>query len=75
MSESRPVAIVANASHYVGPSLARELAKRGFDLVLGDPAEGLVEEVSVPPPPGSSVAPLSARNRLRRRRHWPDHAR
>lgn len=42
---TRPVAIVANASHYVGPSLARELAQRGFDLVLGDPAEGLVEEL------------------------------
>lgn len=45
MTESRPVAIVANASHYVGPSLARDLAKRGFDLVLGDPADGLVEEL------------------------------
>lgn len=42
----RPVAIVANASFYVGPDLARMLARRGFDLVLGDPADGLPAELS-----------------------------
>ena len=41
----RPVAIVANASFYVGPFLARALAARGYDLVLGDPNESLAEEV------------------------------
>ncbi len=44
MSE-RPVAIVCNASFYVGPFLARRLASCGYDLVLGDPADGLVDEV------------------------------
>lgn len=36
MHENR-VAIVANASFYVGPALAMKLADVGFDLVLGDP--------------------------------------
>jgi 3-oxoacyl-[acyl-carrier protein] reductase len=31
------VALVADASDYVGPALARLLAERGHDLVLGDP--------------------------------------
>lgn len=42
---SRPVALVNDASFYVGPELARALAARGFDLVVGDPAEGVVEEL------------------------------
>jgi 3-oxoacyl-[acyl-carrier protein] reductase len=42
---SRPVALVNDAGSYVGPELTRALATRGFDLVLGDPAEGLVDEV------------------------------
>lgn len=41
----RRVAIVSDASSYVGPALARVLAERGHDLVLGDPAEGLVPEL------------------------------
>ena len=41
----RRVALVANASFYVGPPLARVLAERGADLVVGDPAPGLVEEL------------------------------
>ncbi len=41
-----PVAIVTNARHYVGPSLAKMLARRGFDLVLGDPEEGLAETIA-----------------------------
>ncbi len=40
-----PVAIVTNARHYVGPSLATMLAKRGFDLVLGDPTDEVVAAV------------------------------
>ena len=41
----RRVALVANTTFYLGPPLARELAKRGHDLVIGDPEEGLVEEL------------------------------
>jgi NAD(P)-dependent dehydrogenase (short-subunit alcohol dehydrogenase family) len=41
----RRVALVANTSFYIGPPLARELAKRGHDLVIGDPEDGLVEEL------------------------------
>jgi 3-oxoacyl-[acyl-carrier protein] reductase len=41
----RPVAIINNGSQYVGPALARTLAGKGFDLVIGDPAPGLAEEL------------------------------
>lgn len=37
---TRRVALIADASGYVGPDLARVLAGRGHDLVLGDPAPG-----------------------------------
>ena len=39
------VAIVSDAGSYVGPDLARVLAVRGHDLVVGDPADGLVAEL------------------------------
>jgi 3-oxoacyl-[acyl-carrier protein] reductase len=42
----RRVAVVAPAATYVGPDLARLLVQRHHDLVLGDPAPGLVEELS-----------------------------
>lgn len=42
----RPVAIIANAGFYVGPALAAVMAARGFDLVLGDPADGVVDAVN-----------------------------
>jgi NAD(P)-dependent dehydrogenase (short-subunit alcohol dehydrogenase family) len=42
---SRRVALVADAGFYVGPDLARVLAARGHDLVLGDPEAGLVDEL------------------------------
>ncbi len=45
-TDTRPVAIVANASFYVGPDLARMLARRGFDLVLGDPGPDLPAELA-----------------------------
>ncbi len=38
--------MVANAGDYVGPALARELAGRGCDLVLGDPAPDLASELA-----------------------------
>ena len=42
---ARRVALVADAVHYVGPSLARMFADRGHDLVLGDPDPDLVAEL------------------------------
>ena len=39
------MALVGNAAFYVGPALARELAGRGHDLVLGDPSPDLVAEL------------------------------
>ncbi len=44
-AEPRRVALVANADFYVGPPLARLLAARGHDLVVGDPEAGLVDEL------------------------------
>ncbi len=44
-SPPRRVALVADAGFYVGPPIARLLAARGHDLVLGNPAEGLVDEL------------------------------
>lgn len=41
----RRIALVADAGFYVGPDIARLLAARGHDLVLGDPAAGLVDEL------------------------------
>ena len=41
----RRVAIVSDAAGYVGPDLSRLLATRGHDLVVGDPADGLVGEL------------------------------
>ena len=41
----RRVALVADAGFYVGPALAIGLASRGHDLVVGDPADGLVDHL------------------------------
>lgn len=41
----RRVALVTDANTHVGPDLARELARRGHDLVVGDPADDLVAEL------------------------------
>ena len=43
--QGRRVALVADAGFYVGPALAVGLAERGHDLVVGDPADGLVEQL------------------------------
>lgn len=43
---TRRVAIVSDAAFYVGPHLARLLAERGHDLVVGDAPGELVEELS-----------------------------
>ena len=45
MSSSRPVALVADARYYVGPSLCLHLARRGFDLVAGNPSHELITEI------------------------------
>src|SRR3954468_11352811 len=43
---TKRVALVHDAAAYVGPELARLLAQRGHDLVVGDPAAGLVDELT-----------------------------
>ena len=45
-SEPRKVAIVSDAAAYVGPALSRLLAAKDHDLVVGDPAPGLVDELT-----------------------------
>ena len=45
MSHQRRVAVLNDGSFYVGPPLARFLAARGHDIVVGDPAPGLLEEL------------------------------
>jgi 3-oxoacyl-[acyl-carrier protein] reductase len=40
------VALIANATGYVGPQLSVLLAERGHDLVLGTPRAGLVDELT-----------------------------
>lgn len=42
---ARRVALINDASFYVGPTLARNLAAREHDLVVGDPADGLVADL------------------------------
>jgi 3-oxoacyl-[acyl-carrier protein] reductase len=42
---SKRVALLSDAKFYVGPTLARLLAERDHDLVLGDASDELVEEL------------------------------
>lgn len=42
----KPVAVVADAKHYVGPALARVMANAGYDLVLGEPDPETIAAVS-----------------------------
>ena len=42
---SKRIALVSDAAGYVGPNLARLLAGRDHDLVVGDPAPGLVDDL------------------------------
>ena len=42
---TRRVALIADAGFYVGPALARVLAARGHDLVLGEASSELVAEL------------------------------
>ena len=61
MTDQRPddrrVAVIAAAGSYVGPELAVRLAGDGHDLVLGAPADGLVERCEAA---GARVAVCSA---------------
>jgi NAD(P)-dependent dehydrogenase (short-subunit alcohol dehydrogenase family) len=59
MNESRPVALITMASGYVGPSLARSLAGRGFDLVLQG-ADGGDAMVGVEVPFAEQIPQLEA---------------
>lgn len=43
---TRRVALLNDTRSYVGPYLARALASRGHDLVIGNPADGLVDELT-----------------------------
>ena len=43
---TRRVAVVSDAAGYVGPHLSRLLADRSHDLVVGDPVDGLVAELT-----------------------------
>ncbi len=45
MTAPRRIALVADTSFYVGPPIARLLAQRGHDLVLGNPDPELVAEL------------------------------
>ncbi len=51
----RRVAVINDASFYVGPDLARKLASCGHDLVLGDASGALVEELRAV---GAAVEPV-----------------
>jgi NAD(P)-dependent dehydrogenase (short-subunit alcohol dehydrogenase family) len=47
MSETtRRVAVVGDGAFYVGPALARSLAARGHDIVVGDADDALVSELT-----------------------------
>jgi len=42
----KPVAVIADAKHFVGPNLAVVMAKAGYDLVLGEPEPSTIEAVT-----------------------------
>jgi len=42
----KPVAIIANAKHYVGPALSVVMAHAGYDLVLGEPTPETIAAVT-----------------------------
>jgi NAD(P)-dependent dehydrogenase (short-subunit alcohol dehydrogenase family) len=45
MQESRRVVVVSNGTQYLGPALVTTMAARGHDVVVGDPADGLVAQL------------------------------
>ncbi len=42
---TKRTALITDTSMHLGPDLARELARRGHNLVVGEPADGLVAEL------------------------------
>ncbi len=42
----KPVAVISDAKHFVGPALAVVMANAGYDLVLGEPEPATIEAVS-----------------------------
>lgn len=56
-SDARRVALVADASFFVGPALCRVLAERGHDLAVSNPEDGLVAELEAT---GAQVAVIDA---------------
>lgn len=42
---TRRVALINDGSFYVGPPLAKRLAESGHDIVIGNPANGLIHEL------------------------------
>lgn len=42
----KPVAVIANAKHYVGPALAVVMANAGYDLILGEPEPETIQAVT-----------------------------
>jgi NAD(P)-dependent dehydrogenase (short-subunit alcohol dehydrogenase family) len=51
--DTRRVVLISNGTQYLGPALATTMAARGHDVVVGDPAEGLVGQLEAA---GVSVA-------------------
>jgi 3-oxoacyl-[acyl-carrier protein] reductase len=62
----RRVALVNDASFYVGPTLALALARSGHDVVVGDPADGLVDELRAV---GAAVEVVEGVRSLRTEQH------
>jgi 3-oxoacyl-[acyl-carrier protein] reductase len=59
---SRRVGIISDANFYVGPALAKLLASRDHDLVLGDAGDDLIAEVEAA---GATVVNVPGVGRLR----------
>ena len=57
-SPARRVALVADTAFYVGPAIARLLAARGHDLVIGDPAKYAPDHARVVPDDTPGTGPL-----------------
>jgi NAD(P)-dependent dehydrogenase (short-subunit alcohol dehydrogenase family) len=44
-NRDRRVVVISNGTQYLGPALATTMAARGHDVVVGDPADGLVADL------------------------------
>jgi 3-oxoacyl-[acyl-carrier protein] reductase len=66
---TRRIAVIADAGSYLGPELARHLAARDHDLVLGDPDDDLVTELGGA---GCTVVPVAGVRNLSRAEAAPE---